>query len=101
MPYDDKGNWTPDPEDEIYTDPDESKYVDEEGNDYRFGYKYKDLQFIPDHPDIIKMKKSGKWAKMGPIQRRWALHDYYRPSARASADLKRMKEENKRIRKEL
>jgi hypothetical protein len=74
MPYDDKGKWTPDPEDEVYTDPDEKKYLDKDGNDSRFGTYYR-TGFVPDYPKIIKLKKEGRWAKMRPMQRRWVFEE--------------------------
>jgi hypothetical protein len=70
MPYDKEGNWTPDPEDMIFTDPDASKYLDDEGNDTRFGLSTSD-GFIPDPPNIVELKKSGEWALTRPIHRRW------------------------------
>jgi hypothetical protein len=79
MPYDDKGKWTPDPEDAIYTDPDKKKYINKQGNDIRFGVQFSDT-FMPDPPYIVELKKSGKWAEMRPIHRRWAMENYIRPS---------------------
>ncbi|MDR2340143.1 MAG: hypothetical protein LBF40_08435 [Deltaproteobacteria bacterium] len=75
MPYDDKDRWTPDPEDAIYTDPDESKYLNKDGNDTRFGSQMSN-GWLPDPPEILKLKKSGRWAWMRPIHRRWAYIDY-------------------------
>jgi hypothetical protein len=92
MPYDENDNWTPDPEDEIYTDPDASKYIDENGNDTRFGRSYNDGTFYPDHPEIIKLKKSGKWAKIPPIQRRWLKQDLARLSKDTLKDLKKIRD---------
>lgn len=74
MPYDKNNNWTPDPEDAVFTDPDEKKYINEQGNDVRFGMQFKSA-YIPDHPRIIELKKSGEWAKMQPIHRRWLIDD--------------------------
>jgi hypothetical protein len=72
------GKWTPDPEDAKYTDPDPEKYLDEKGNDTRYGYSFKDC-FVPDPPEIVELKKSGEWAQMRPIHRRWYLADTIRP----------------------
>jgi hypothetical protein len=70
MPYDENGEWSPDPEDAVYTDPDSSKYLDKDGNDLRFGIATSD-GFIPDPQNIADLKKSGEWAWTRPIIRRW------------------------------
>jgi hypothetical protein len=99
MPYDKNGNWQPDPEDAIYTDPDEKKYINEHGNDTRFGLQFKDT-FVPDPPNIIELKKSGQWAKMPPIHRRWTLQDSVRPSNDFREDMEEFRKQAKKIRNE-
>ncbi|MDR2340142.1 MAG: hypothetical protein LBF40_08430 [Deltaproteobacteria bacterium] len=95
MPYDDKGEWTPDPEDAIYTDPDESKYLDEYGNDTRFGSRIGEV-WLPNPPEIIELKKSGRWAWMRPIHRRWAYADCRPPSDDAREELRRLEEKTRK-----
>jgi hypothetical protein len=100
MPYDTKGEWTPDPEDAKYTDPDASKYINKEGNDTRFGLQFSDA-WVSDPPTIIELKKSGQWAKMPPIQRRWATQDYTPVSDDFSQFLKDLQKKTNEINKKM
>jgi hypothetical protein len=74
MPYDKKGEWTPDPKYAGWADPGSSKYIDENGNDPRYG-QYIDGVFWPDFPEIVELKKSGRWAQIPPLNRRWFHSD--------------------------
>jgi hypothetical protein len=96
MPYNDKNEWTPDPEDAVYTDPDEQKYINEYGNDTRFGLQFKDC-FVPDPPEILKLKKSGEWAMMRPIHRRWAMESYVSPSEDFSKAMEKTRKKTAKI----
>ncbi|MDR1039537.1 MAG: hypothetical protein LBR80_05095 [Deltaproteobacteria bacterium] len=55
---------------------DATKYLDENGNDLRYGH-YFHKAWIPDPPAIVSLKKSGEWDKLTDLQRRWALRDSY------------------------
>jgi hypothetical protein len=58
-----------------YTDKDDSKYIDKNGNDIRYGI-YIDGIWGSDPPEIIAMKKSGEWDKFNRIQKSWAWDQY-------------------------
>ncbi|MDR1039905.1 MAG: hypothetical protein LBR80_06980 [Deltaproteobacteria bacterium] len=47
-------------------------YLDENGNDTRYG-EYLDGVWFPDPPAVVKSKKSGEWDRFSPIQRRWVM----------------------------
>ncbi|MDR2198609.1 MAG: hypothetical protein LBR53_03980 [Deltaproteobacteria bacterium] len=98
MPYDKNHKWTPDPEDAIYTDPDESKYLTEDGHDWRFEVKLGD-HWRPEPPKIVELKKSGKWAKIPPLHRRWRYEVNLRPSEFASKRLQQLQDKHEEIRR--
>jgi hypothetical protein len=54
---------------------DDTDYLDENGNDLRYG-KYYFGAWRADPPKIVELKKSGKWYTMLDIQRRWAWQNY-------------------------
>jgi hypothetical protein len=58
-----------------YTDKDDSKYIDKNGNDPRYG-DYIDGVWGPDPPEIIAMKKSGEWDEMSHIEQSWAWDSF-------------------------
>jgi hypothetical protein len=89
MPYDDKGEWSPDPEDLAYTDPDAKKYMSSKGHDTRFGVEFSG-GWVPDPPKIVELKKSGKWAWTPPIQRKWMADSLMRPCDEYRRRLKEM-----------
>jgi hypothetical protein len=74
MPYDENKNWTPDPEDARWSDPDASKYLDEDGNDTRYGRTWPG-GYVPEPPEVTELKKSGEWAEWEPLYRRWFYSD--------------------------
>jgi hypothetical protein len=52
--------------DKEYSDPDPTKYTDENGNDLRFGayFPIKSNFFVPDPETEIDLKLSGVWNKL-------------------------------------
>jgi hypothetical protein len=51
---------------------DERDFLDENGNDLRYGHYFGD-QWLPDPPPVVKLKKSGDWYRMMEIHRRWVI----------------------------
>jgi hypothetical protein len=56
----------------------DTKYIDKNGNDTRYGIYYFD-DWLPDPPEIIELKKSGEWDKMSHLQKKWMFQDCCRP----------------------
>ncbi|MDR1080886.1 MAG: hypothetical protein LBQ79_07950 [Deltaproteobacteria bacterium] len=54
---------------------DDTDYLDENGNDLRYGH-YLGGAWRADPSQIIELKKSGKWDKMAGMGQRWALENY-------------------------
>jgi hypothetical protein len=96
MPYDDKGDWSPDPEDLVYTDPDSEKYMSSKGHDTRFGVEFAG-GWVPDPPRIAGLKKSGRWAWTPPVQRKWLEESLMQPGGEYRRRLRGILEEHDRI----
>ncbi|MDR3154163.1 MAG: hypothetical protein LBW85_07845, partial [Deltaproteobacteria bacterium] len=71
---------------------DERDYLDENGNDLRYG-EYIGGDWYPDPPKVIELKKSGVWQTLREIERRWILDANLRPSAAGKAMLDEIAEE--------